>query len=133
MPFTTAAVVGGSAAAGGAAAATSFTTYATAAASLAGTAISAYSQCSKGQSQRGYGDYQQNMYNAEADRLLQQRELVDVNVKHDIHLFQKNYERQVRAPAFVARIKQGVDAGTGTPARVALASAREADEEIAWF
>ena len=46
--------------------------------------------------------------------------------------FRESFEREVRAPAFVARIKQGVVPTSGTAAKVAIANAREADEQIQW-
>jgi len=99
---------------------------------FAGQAAGAYGQYRQSQSTSAYGGYQQQIYEQEAKRLLAQRELIDIGLARDLYEFRESFDREVRAPGFVARIKQGVVPTSGTAARVAIANAREADEQIQW-
>ena len=146
MPFTTAAaattiastagfgftITLGTVGLGTAAAGASWGTMAMQGLKFAGQAASAYGQYSQSRSTSAYGAYQQNVYNQEADRLLAQRELIDIGLGRDLYQFRKSFDREVRAPGFVKRIKQGVVPTSGTAVKVAIDNAREADEQIQW-
>ena len=117
---------------GTAAAGASFGTYALQGLKFAGQAASALVSYGQSRNTGAYGSYQQQIYEQEADRLLAQRELIDIGLARDLYEFRESFEREVRAPAFVARIKQGVVPTSGTAAKVAIANAKEADEQIQW-
>ena len=108
-------------------------TYAMAGARALGSGLSAYGQMSQGRSYGAYGSYQKEVADMEAERLLAQREQLDLTLGRDVGLFRKKFRKEIRARGFVARVVQGVEATTGTGYLVALANAREADTDIGWM